>query len=302
MRIHGFAYHRVDVTDASLLAAVGGEGPAVLLLHGFPESHLAWRHVAAELADRHTVVCADLRGYGGSRAPAGADYSKRTMAVDAVDLMAALGLRRFAVAGHDRGALVAFRAALDHPATITHLCAIGVIPTIDMWESMRGVASVAAWHLPFLAQPGDLPQRFIAADPETFFGSFFDIWSHDPQTVPAEVREQYLATLRTRPAVEAICADYRAGAFVDPAHDAADRDRGRQLEMPVLAVWEDPGEVELPFDPQAVWSAWATDLRTLVVPGGHFLPEAQPIRVARAIADLVAGGKPDRRPEKRTRS
>jgi pimeloyl-ACP methyl ester carboxylesterase len=206
------------------------------------------------------------------------------MAADALGVMAALGHDRFAVAGHDRGALVAFRLGLDHPESVTHVVTVGVIPGLDMWDALRGVAGVFAWHLAFLAQPGDLPQRLIGADPEAFFGHFLDQWSQSPETVPDDVRRAYLAELRTADGIRGVCEDYRAGAFVDPAHDAADRAAGRRLAMPVLAVWEDPGDLELPFDPAAVWRSWADNLRTLVLPGGHFLPEAQPTDLADAIA------------------
>ena len=285
--IDGFDYHRIPVNGASLRVAVCGSGSPLLLLHGFPQHHLAWRHVAPALADRHTVVCADLRGYGASRVAVGADHSKRAMAADAVGLMAALGHERFAVAGHDRGALVAFRLGLDHPTAVTHVATVGVIPGVDMWDALHGVAGVFAWHLAFLAQPGELPQRLIAADPDTFFGHFLDQWSESPQTISDDVRRAYLAALGTADGIRGVCEDYRAGAFVDPDHDAADRTAGRRLAMPVLAVWEDPGDVELPFDPAAVWRSWADDLRTLVLPGGHFLPEAQPSELAAAIGELL---------------
>lgn len=212
--IAGFDHHRVPVADGvSLHTAVGGSGPPVVLLHGFPQTHLMWRHVAADLAADHTVICPDLRGYGASDKPAETDgtvYAKRTMAADIVALAGELGHERFALAGHDRGALVAFRAALDHSATVTHLACLDVLPTLDMWEVMHGVTAAVGFHLYLMAQPPGLPERMIGAAPDDFFGHFLDIWTSDRRAVPDEVRAAYLAACRE--AVPSIVADYRASA------------------------------------------------------------------------------------------
>ena len=170
----GFEYRRVPVADGvSLNVAVGGRGPVVVLLHGFPQTHLMWRHVAADLAADHIVICPDLRGYGRSDKPLGTDpatYAKRTMAADVVTLVRALGHERFALVGHDRGALVAFRAGLDHPAQVTHLACLDVLPTLEMWESLHGVSAAVGFHLYLMAQPPGLPEQLIAAAPDAFFG------------------------------------------------------------------------------------------------------------------------------------
>ncbi len=261
----------------------------MLLLHGFPQTHLAWRHVAPALTDRFHVICPDLPGYGASAGPDGGHerYAKRVTAATMVALMRRLGYERFSLVGHDRGALVAFRAALDHPEAVDRLGVIDVIPTVDMWESLTGVGGVFGFHLYFLAQPGDLPERMIGADPDTFFGHFLDTWA-GPGTFEAEVREAYLAAARRPEAIHAVCQDYRASAFVDAAHDGDDRRAGRQIKVPTLAIWQDPGDMVLPFDPAAVWRGWASDVRTEVLPGGHFLPEAQPDAVAAAIRKLIS--------------
>ncbi|WP_051580833.1 alpha/beta fold hydrolase [Pseudonocardia acaciae] len=182
---------------------------------------------------------------------------------------------------------MAFRAALDHPGVVTHLGVIDVIPTVDMWESLSGTFGVFAFHLYLLAQPTDLAERMIRADPDAFFGHFLDAWAPEPATIPDQVRAAYLAAARRPEAVRAICEDYRASAFVDGEHDRADRDAGRRTTAPTLAIWQDPGGVALPFDPEAVWRRWAPDPRTLVLPGGHFLPEARPRQVAAAIGELL---------------
>ena len=286
-QISGFEVRDVPLAAGRLQVATGGAGPPVLLLHGFPQTHIAWRAVAPLLAERFRVVCPDLPGYGAS-APA-ARYAKRTTAATMVALMRELGHERFAVVGHDRGALVAFRAALDHPDVVQRLAVLDVIPTVDMWAALQGPAGVFAFHLYLLAHPTDLPERMIAADPDTFFGHFLDIWTRHPAGIPSDVRAAYLAACRTPEAVHAICEDYRASATVDVEHETADRQAGRRIGVPVLAMWQDPGEAALPFDPVDVWSSWAPDLRTRVLPGGHFLPEECPDEVAAAVTELLAG-------------
>ncbi|WP_427923887.1 alpha/beta fold hydrolase [Streptomyces sp. cg40] len=289
--IPGFTYHRVPVADGvSLNAAVSGSGSPVVLLHGFPQTHLMWRHVAADLAADHTVICPDLRGYGASDKPAETDgsgdgYAKRTMADDIVNLAHALGHERFALAGHDRGALVAFRAGLDHPDTVTHLACLDVLPTLDMWDVMHGVTAAVGFHLYLMAQPPGLPEELIAAAPDAFFGHFLDLWTNDPQAIPADVRTAYLDACRA--AVPSIVADYRASAGVDLAHDRADRDAGNHLRMPVTVLQQDWGAA-LGFDAAALWRDWAPDLRHSTVTCGHFMAEEAPADVAKALRDLLA--------------
>lgn len=287
--ITGFDHHRVPVADGVRLhTAVGGSGPPVVLLHGFPQTHLMWRHVAADLAADHTVICPDLRGYGASDKPAETDgtvYAKRIMAADVVALARELGHGRFALAGHDRGALVAFRAALDHPGTITHLACLDVLPTLDMWEVMHGVTAAVGFHLYLMAQPPGLPERMISAAPDAFFGHFLDIWTSDREAVPLEVRAAYLAACRA--AVPSIVADYRASAGVDIEHDRADRAAGSTLRMPVSVLQQDWGAA-LGFDAAALWRAWAPDLRHTTVSCGHFMAEEAPDDIAKALRELLA--------------
>ncbi|GAA1757204.1 alpha/beta hydrolase [Nonomuraea bangladeshensis] len=289
MRIPGFAYHRVPVAgDVALNVAVAGSGSPVVLLHGFPQTHLMWRHVAADLATAHTVICPDLRGYGASDKPAETGpgtYSKRTMAADVVALARALGHERFALAGHDRGALVAFRAGLDHPAAITHLACLDVLPTLDMWEVMRGAEAAVGFHLYLMAQPPGLPETMIAASADAFFGHFLDLWTGDAESIPPAVRAAYLDACRA--AVPSIVADYRASAGVDAEHDRADRAAGRRLAMPVTVLQQDWGAA-LGYDAAALWGAWAGDLDHRTVTCGHFMAEEAPAEVAKALRDLLA--------------
>ncbi|MEU5908188.1 alpha/beta hydrolase [Micromonospora sp. NPDC047527] len=288
LRINGFDYRRVTVADGvTLTAAVGGSGPPIVLLHGFPQTHLMWRHVAADLAADHTVICPDLRGYGDSDKPADTDgsvYAKRTMAADIVALAGALGHERFALVGHDRGALVAFRAGLDHPAAISQLALLDILPTLDMWDVMHGVSAAVGFHLYLMAQPPGLPEEMIGASPDAFFGHFLDVWTRDPDALPADVRAAYLRA--SREAVTSIVADYRASAGVDVAHDTADREAGNRLRMPVTVLQQDWGAA-LGYDAAAVWRAWAADLEHQTVTCGHFMAEEAPAVVVRALRALL---------------
>jgi haloacetate dehalogenase len=286
MNISGFDYQRVTVAeDVALNVAVGGTGSPVVLLHGFPQTHLMWRHVAADLAADHTVICPDLRGYGASDKPLGDAYAKRTMAADIVALARALGHDRFALAGHDRGALVAVRAGLDHPEVITHLASLDVLPTLDMWDVMHGVSAAVGFHLYLMAQPAGLPEELIGAAPDAFFGHFLDIWTRNPDAIPAEVRAEYLRA--SREAVPSIVADYRASAGVDVEHDRADRAAGTKLRMPVTVLQQDWGAA-LGFDAAAIWRAWAPDLDHRTVSCGHFMAEEAPAEIVKALRELLA--------------
>ncbi|WP_435055320.1 alpha/beta fold hydrolase [Micromonospora aurantiaca (nom. illeg.)] len=286
--IAGFDYQRVPVAeDVALNVAVGGTGSPVVLLHGFPQTHLMWRHVAADLAGEHTVICPDLRGYGASDKPAAHSedtYSKRTMAADVVALARALGHERFALAGHDRGALVAVRAGLDHPDAVTHLASLDVLPTLDMWDVLHGASAAVAFHLYLMAQPPGLPETMIAASADAFFGHFLDAWAGHPAAMPAEVRAEYLRA--SREAVDSIVADYRASAGIDVTHDRADRDAGRRLTMPTTVIQQDWGAA-LGYDAAAVWRAWAPDLEHRTTTAGHFMAEEAPGEITEALRALL---------------
>ncbi|UGT44673.1 alpha/beta hydrolase [Nocardia yamanashiensis] len=286
--ISGFDYQRVTVADGvALNVAVAGAGSPIVLLHGLPQTHLMWRHVAAELAADHTVICPDLRGYGASDKPVDTDgetYAKRTMGNDIVALAKAFGHERFALAGHDRGALVAIRTALDHPERVTHLASLDVLPTLDSWEVMRGVTAAVGFHLFLMAQPPGLPEQMIGASADAFFGYLLDQWTRDPEAIPADVRAAYLAA--SRDAVPSIVADCRASAHIDLVHDQVDRAAGNTLHMPVTVLQQDWGAA-LGFDAQALWRAWAPDLKHETVGCGHFMAEEAPAEVVRALRELL---------------
>ena len=283
MRITGFGYRRVPVADGvELNVAAGGSGSPVVLLHGFPQTHLMWRHVAADLAADHTVLVPDLRGYGDSDKPEDG-YSKRAMAADVVALARAYGHDRFALVGHDRGALVAIRAGLDHPDVVTHLGILDVLPTLEMWDVLSGVGAAVAFHLYLMAQPPGLPETLIAGAPDEFFGYFLDAWGGE--AIPPDVRAEYLAA--SRAAVRSIVADYRASATIDVEHDLVDRREGRRLPMPVTVLQQDWG-AQLGYDAEEVWQRWAADLDHRLVQAGHFMAESAPATVVGAVRELLA--------------
>lgn len=288
LTIDGFEQHRLPGTDGIILdVAVGGSGPPIVLLHGFPQTKLMWRTVARQLADHHRVIVPDLRGYGASDKPkpVGPEtYSKRTMARDVVAVASALGADRFALIGHDRGALVGVRAALDHPETVTHLGILDVLPTMDTWEVLHGVDAAVAWHLYLMAQPAGLPERMIAAVADEFFASFLDAWDPSGTTFPPEVRRHYIDS--SARAVPSIVADYRATATIDLAQDRADRDAGRQLDLPVGVLSQDWG-TQLGFDALSLWRAWAPAATYQPIAAGHFMAEEKPDEVAAFIDAVV---------------
>jgi haloacetate dehalogenase len=288
----GFSEARHVVGDAEYHVAWKGEGPPVLLLHGFPETHFCWREVAPRLAGEHGVVAPDLRGYGASRAPAGGPhgegFSKREMASDLVELMSALGHDRFAVVGHDRGARVAYRLALDHPERVARVAVLNTLPTVEQFERMGAGPSLGYWPWFLLAQPAPFPERLLEVDPAGLLSHVFATWTADPAAIGHGAREAYRRALDP-PTIAAMCADYRASFHVDRRHDAEDREAGRRIAAPLLLVTgEEEAQLE---DAPAIWRAWAHDVTVTVVPGGHFLPEEAPDELTTALAAFLATGR-----------
>jgi haloacetate dehalogenase len=273
----GFEDDRVRIGDADYFVTSGGRGSPVVLLHGFPQTHVCWSRVAPVLAEDHRVLAVDLRGYGESHAPAGGDrgegYSKREMAHELVDLIAALGHESFAVVGHDRGARVAYRAALDHPDRVTRVAVLNVVPTLDQFERMDAGASLSYWPWFLLAQPAPFPERLVGANTAALLDHAFNTWADDPGSIDGDHRAAYRRAM-TAETIAAMCADYRAGFHIDRGDDAADREVGRRITVPVLLV---TGQSETQLsDASDVWRGWTDELVTAKVPGGHFLPEESP--------------------------
>jgi haloacetate dehalogenase len=282
----GFAERRIGTTHAEIHLRLGGVGPPVLLLHGYPQTSAMWHRVAPALAGRFTVVAADLRGYGASsKPPSGPDhtaYSKRAMAADMVEVMAALGFPAFAVAGHDRGGRVGHRMALDHPEAVTRLAVLDIVPTHTMWGRMGKELALATYHWLFLAQPDGLPERLIGADPGWWVREKLRRWAGDPDAFAPEAVAEYVRCFSDPAAVHASCEDYRAGASVDDELDAADLGR-RRIACPLLVLWGDRGIAQRVEDPLAAWRPWADDVRGQGIRSGHFLPEEAPAETLAAL-------------------
>ncbi len=276
--IDGFTTRRVDVGDGiNIEADVGGSGPPLLLLHGYPQHRLMWRHIAPALAEHYTVVAADLRGYGGSDAPpagpGGSGYSKRVMATDQVGLMDALGHARFVVIGHDRGARVAHRMCRDYPERIAAAGVLDIVPTLRLFDGTDQAFATAYYHWFFLIQPPDLPERMIGADPAFFVSTTLDRWSGpDFSFEPPEI-DSYVAAFDAD-TIRASCDDYRAAAGIDLDDDRADLDR--PIECPVLVLWGSRGAMHRLYDVAQTWSDCALAVTAHAVDSGHFLPEEAP--------------------------
>jgi haloacetate dehalogenase len=284
----GFERVTLHAGDIAIRARIGGSGPPLLLLHGNPQTHVMWHLVAPHLAQRFTVVATDLTGYGESSKPPPtpdhAPYSKRSMARDQLEIMRQLGHERFFVAGHDRGGRVGYRLALDHPDAVRKLAVLDIVPTLEAFERGGRAFGLGYYHWFFLAQPAPLPERLIGADPDWFWRWHThrgprDIF--DPRVV-----EDYLACFRNPETVRAICEDYRAGATIDCAHDAADKQSGKRIRCPVLALWGAQAKLEEWYDTLAVWREWADDVQGRALPCGHYLAEEAPEETLRELVEF----------------
>ena len=297
MTFDDFDQRAMAVGDTSVFARSAGDGPPLLLLHGFPETHLMWRDVAPILARQFSVVCADLRGYGASGCPSSAadhaPYSKRAMASDLVALMSALGHDRFMVAGHDRGGRVAYRLALDHPDAVARLAVLDIVPGADAWDRADSRLALGFWPWSLLAQPAPLPERLIGACPDAVIEDAATQWGSADGVFPNDVKAAYAAMLGDSEHLHAICEEYRAAAGIDRDHDAADRAAGHRIGCPVLALWSSEGALATWYEadggPLGIWRQWTDDVSGNAVAGGHFFPEEHPADTARALADFFAG-------------
>ena len=282
--------------ETTIFATRSGEGPPVLLLHGFPETHILWRDVGPRLARRFTVVCADLRGYGRSgcptSAPDHAPYAKRAMARDMAAVMERLGFPRFSVAGHDRGGRVAYRLALDHPERVARLAVLDIVPTASAWDRADDRFALGYWPWSLLAQDEPLPEKLLSAASEAIVDDALGRWGSAPDAFPPPVRDAYVEALRGPGRAHAICEEYRAAATLDREHDAQDRAAGRRIVCPLLALWGAGGPVDTWYadagGPLAVWREWADDVSGRAIEGGHFFPEERPEETAEELARFFA--------------
>ncbi len=276
----GFVQSRIRASGTEINLRMGGQGPPLLLLHGSPQTHVMWHKIAARLAERFTVVAPDLRGYGDSGKPPGGDnheaYSKRAMAQDQVEVMAALGFERFAVVGHDRGARVTHRLALDHAERVNKAAVLDIAPTLTMYERTDMAFATAYYHWFFLIQPFDLPERLIGADPDYYMDKKMAAWQKADGEAPftEEALAEYKRCFRDPETIHAMCEDYRAAAGIDLAHDRADL--ARRIACPLLVLWGAKGVVERSYDVLEVWRERAERVTGRALPCGHFLPEEAP--------------------------
>jgi haloacetate dehalogenase len=287
----------IEAPFGTLCAAIGGSGPPLVLLHGYPQTHVCWDAVAQQLASAFTVIAFDLPGYGASDklAPdAGLrPYTKRAMAAEIASAMTTLGFERFAVAGHDRGARVAYRMALDHQTRVERLAVLDVVPTIETFERLDRRRGISSFHWFFLAQEPDLNERMIAANPDLWVETLMSRWAAPGFKFDSEALEEYRRAFRDPAVIAATCADYRAGATIDCDDDLADRGT-RTITSPLLVLWGDAGRLRggpgdrKPWDFLEIWRGWADDVRGGPLDCGHFLPEERPSDVARSLIDFFS--------------
>lgn len=285
----GFNQQRITTSDTEINVRLGGAGPPLLLLHGYPQTHVMWHKVAPALAERFTVVLTDLRGYGDSGKPASdekhAVYAKRAMAADQVEVMAALGFDRFAVVGHDRGGRVAHRLALDHPERVSMLAVLDIAPTLAMYDRTDMAFATAYYHWFFLIQPADLPERMIGADPVYYLERKIGAWSGVTGCFTPEALAEYKRCFSDPETIHATCEDYRAAATIDLDHDRADR--ANKIACPLLVLWGERGVIERCFDPLALWRERAVDVRGRALPCGHYLAEEAPEETLAALLEFL---------------
>lgn len=286
-----FTLRDIETRDARLAVRTGGDGPPLLLLHGFPQTHAMWHTLAPRLADHYTLVMPDLRGYGDSeKVPSAADhlpYAKRSMADDMADLMSSLGHSQFMVVGHDRGGRVTHRLCLDHPERVSRACVMDIVPTHHLFTTTDQVFATAYYHWFFLIQPDGLPEHMIGQDPGWYLQECLRRWAapgfgFDPAAVA-----EYIRCFSQPAAIHGACEDYRAGASIDLTHDAASREQ--RIDCPLLVLWGAQGFSHRHYDVLGVWRDYARDARGQSVNCGHFLPEERPDEVLAALLPFLRG-------------
>lgn len=283
----GFDKIDVPVDGCTIHAVKGGSGPPVLLLHGYPQTHVCWHKVAPKLAEKFTIVAADLRGYGDSSKPDGGpnhiNYSKRQMAADMAKVMASLGYDEFSAAGHDRGGRVVQRLAQDFPDQVKRVAVLDIIPMTlepEMFKKVDARFGQDTYHWFFLSQPHDLPERLIGSDPAFFLRWTLESWANTPGWLSEQVFSEYLRTFSKPETIHATCEDYRAGVTADTVSPAVGR-----IACPVLSIWGKSSKFGPRFDPMDYWRTQADFVEGVGVPGGHFIAEESPSEIAKALAD-----------------
>ncbi|MFS8039086.1 alpha/beta fold hydrolase [Xanthobacter sp. AM11] len=292
----GFASHYVDTKAGRIFLRQGGAGSPLLLLHGFPQSHVMWHRMAQKLAQTHTLIIPDLPGYGWSAAPApapGADhapYSKRAMAAAMVEMMEHLGFAHFALMGHDRGARAGYRLGLDHPGRLDRLVVLDIVPTYVMWHRMDRARALQVYHWSMLAQPHPLPEKLVGGHPGWFLDWTMASWTAAKNLSAFDTRAMahYRAAISSPDRLHAMCEDYRAGATIDLAHDEADIAAGRTLSCPVFTVWGAAGIPSRGVSPLDAWRVLAPGIEGTAVESGHFVAEEAPEATLAAVGPFLA--------------
>lgn len=291
----GFERRFVETRAGKLFCRIGGEGPPLLLVHGYPQTHVMWHKVAPDLSKHFTLVLPDLPGYGQSAIPALSDdhaaYSKRSMAGALADLMASLGHKTFALAGHDRGARVSYRMALDNPDLLTRLVVIDILPTYDYWKRLDRTFALQIYHWAFLAQPAPFPENLITPSAVQYLEHTLASWTASKDLSPfhPDALTHYRSFFSQADRIAATCEDYRAGARIDVEHDAADLDAGNRITVPTQAIWGGTGIAQAKETPLSVWSKWAADVTGAPVASGHFVPEENPDDLLREMLPFLRG-------------
>jgi haloacetate dehalogenase len=289
----GFETRRFKTDGAEIHARIGGKGPPLVLLHGYPQTHVIWHRVAPDLAKHCTLIIPDLRGYGQSSIPADATdhatFSKRAMAADIVSIMKELGHTRFMVAGHDRGARVAYRLALDHPQAVSRLIPIDILPTVDVWDNLRWGSAIKSYHWQFLAQPSPLPETLIGGNPAFYVDKTLASWtmSKTLAELAPDALAHYRAALQGLGRVHAVCEDYRAGATFDRLADEKDRAAGTKIACPTLVLWGSDYVGKGSVNPLDIWRKWCTDVTGVEITSGHFLVEENPADTLKALVPFI---------------
>lgn len=285
----GFESKRITGSKVEINLKIGGKGPPLLLVHGYPQTHVIWHKVASELAKNFTVVATDLRGYGDSGKPKSdathSTYSKREMAADQVEVMTQLGFDKFSVVGHDRGARVAHRMVRDFSDHIDKVALLDIAPTLAMYNNTDKDFATAYYHWFFLIQPFDLPERMIGADAEFYLHSKLKSWSRSEDAITDAAYAEYLRCFSNPDTIHASCEDYRASATIDLEHDAANGDE--KIDNPLLVLWGEAGFVGKAYDVLQCWRDVASDVSGHAVPGGHFIPEEAPQELLTALHDFL---------------
>jgi len=288
----GFSAQRIQANGTEIHVVAGGDGPPLLLLHGYPQTHAIWHGIAPALAREYTVVCPDLRGYGDSGKPASdathAAYSKRAMAQDMVEVMRALGFPRFRLAGHDRGGRVAHRLCLDHPEVVERVAVLDISPTRTMFRQTNQAFATAYYHWFFLIQAFDLPEKLIGADPVYYLRRMMGRLGTALGHFDARALAEYERCFADPATIHATCEDYRAAASIDLGHDDADVAAGRKVQCPLLVLWGEKGVVNRLFDPLRDWDAVANDVSGKALPSGHYVPEEAPEETLRELRAFFA--------------